>query len=398
MSSTLPLLIKLFLALGVVLGALYLLIDFALLAGLKRLKRGYSAARPAVSVLVSARNEEENIEECLSSLLSQSYPSHLYEVLIADDRSSDQTGAIVQKWAERHPGRVKLLTIQSCAEGLSPKKQAISQLMEMATGEIICTTDADCIVSPRWIESHVQEYMPHVEMVVGHSEFDPAFKGGWLQPVQALEFLSHSIIAAGSIGAGFPLTCTGNNLSYRKSLFEKVGGFGGVEHILSGDDDLLLRKVARQNPRSIQYCLHSGSFVTTRPQLSGWGLLTQRSRWASTTITYETPVLQILITIFSWYCWIIISLLFGFAALILGAKWGFVLLLGGIVGFLWKSFWDEMVTRNGARLFRRQQLLSAFVPTALLHIPMIVFPVILGLCGNFQWKGRSGQNRKKSSG
>lgn len=389
MLYSLPVIVKVFLGGGVLMAMGYALVDCTLLSGLRRLRRGCSSARPRVSVLVSARNEEKTIEQCLSTLIAQSYPAHLYEILITNDRSEDSTGEILDRWAARHPDQIRVIHIDNCPEELSPKKCAITQMMEMATGEIICTTDADCLVSPVWIEALVQEYEPEVEMVVGHSEFDPSFKEGWLQPVQALEFLSHSVIAAGSIGAGYPLTCTGNNFSYRRDLFYRVGGYEGVDHILSGDDDLLLRKAARHNAEGIRYCLDAGSFVLTRPQRTGRALLTQRSRWASTTITYETPIIQILGGIFLWYCWIIFALLLGLAGLFFSASWGWAVLIAGIVGFFWKTFWDEMVTRHGARLFRRQHLLSAFIPTALLHIPMIVTPVIFGVLGKFQWKGRS---------
>ena len=389
MFNTLPLFVKGFLAVGFLFAFGYALVDCVLLSGLKRVLRGHSAARPRVSVLLSARNEEEGIERCLSTLIAQSYPPKLYEILIANDRSSDSTGAILDKWAARHPGRIRILHIRECAEGLSPKKNALTQLMEWATGEIICTTDADCLLPLRWIEAVVQEYEPGVEMVVGHSEFDSAFRGGWLQPVQSLEYLSHSIIAAGSIGVGRPLTCTGNNFSYRREFFYQLGGFHGVETILSGDDDLLLRKAVRENRWAIRYCLNPDSFVLTRPQRNSRALLSQRSRWASTTVTYETPVLQILTGIFLWYCWIILAIVAGGIALLAGAEWGGFLFAAGVLGFFWKSLWDYAVTRRGAYLFRRQKLLSAFLPTALLHIPMIVLPVIFGILGDFSWKGQN---------
>ncbi len=375
---------------GGVLGLFYFLVDCALLQGLSRLRRHDSRERPFVSVVVSARNEEGRLEYCLAHLFSQSYPKELYEVLVADDRSVDKTDVILREAAERHGDQLRVLRITECPEGISPKKHALSKLIELSRGEIVLTTDADCMVPYGWIDSMVREFSPETVMVAGHSEFSLTTDKGWMMPVQALDFLSHGVISAALIALGFPVTCTGNSLGYRRSFFDEVGGFGGDERILSGDDDLLLQKAFRAHRRQVRYCIRPESYVVTEPQTSGIGLVNQRSRWASKTTRYSAPVVAFFCGIFAWYVWIAGLVCAGAAGCLLGADWGLPVLLWGAAGFLWKTLWDGMVMTRGARLFGREKLLRAFPATALLHIPMIVVPVLFGLSGVFRWKGRSG--------
>lgn len=133
-------------SLAVFLAAL-LLIALSNLRLLRRLDRpaGQSpqppeAALPRVSILVPARNEEANIEACVSSLLAQDYPH--YEVLVLDDHSQDRTGELLQKLAG-HDRRLKVLQGEPLPEGWLGKHWACQQLAAAAQGELYLFTDAD---------------------------------------------------------------------------------------------------------------------------------------------------------------------------------------------------------------------------------------------------------------
>ena len=386
-TAEIPVLVQALLWAGLLGGLFYFLLDCALVHGLLRLRRHDSGETPMVSVVVSARNEEATLENCLAHLFSQSCPKDRYEVLVADDRSTDKTDVILRRWQERHPDQLRVLRIPECPEGVSPKKHALAKLIELAKGEIVLATDADCQVPYGWVEAMARTFAPDTVMVAGLSVFPADTRRGWLLPVQALEFFSHGVIGAALIALGFPVTCTGNSLAYRKSFFLEVGGFSGDERVLSGDDDLLLQKAFRAHRRQVRFCSDPASFVTTAPQDSTFGFFNQRSRWASKTTRYSPPVVALFVAIFLWYCWIALTPLLGLLGLKLGSPWAGTVLAAGVAGFLWKTLWDGLVMARGAKLFGREKLMKAFPATAVLHIPMIVLPVVFGLCGLFRWKG-----------
>ena len=198
-TAEIPFLVQALLWAGLLGGLFYFLLDCALVHGLLRLRRHDSGETPMVSVVVSARNEEATLENCLAHLFSQSCPKDRYEVLVADDRSTDKTDVILRRWQERHPDQLRVLRIPECPEGVSPKKHALAKLIELAKGEIVLATDADCQVPYGWVEAMARTFAPDTVMVAGLSVFPADTRRGWLLPVQALEFFSHGVIGAALI-------------------------------------------------------------------------------------------------------------------------------------------------------------------------------------------------------
>ena len=111
--------------------------------------------------LISARNESQGIRATLDSVLSQDYAGK-WDVWVADDRSTDDTPKILEEYAARYP-QLHILTIKDIPDGVSPKKHALSKLIDVCDGDILCLTDADCIVKPTWIDGIVREFEPGIE-------------------------------------------------------------------------------------------------------------------------------------------------------------------------------------------------------------------------------------------
>lgn len=106
-----------------------------------------------LTVLVPARNEEQQIRNCLESLLAQNYPPELIDIIIIDDHSEDRTAAIVQEYAQ---SGVRLLSLRDWmppGELNSFKKKAIEAGISQSRGQLIVTTDADCTAGPGWLPS-----------------------------------------------------------------------------------------------------------------------------------------------------------------------------------------------------------------------------------------------------
>ena len=236
-------------------GAYYALTVLFLRSGLLRLRSApRSEAQPTVSVLVAARNEENVLSRCLNALLNQVYPTERLQIVVADDRSTDRTPEILARYQPRFAGRLVVVRVDAVPAGLSPKKHALTQAVPRATGELLLTTDADCVPPPNWVADTVARFTDSVGVVIGPAPFFPERR--LLNRVQRVENLTRELVAAGAAGWNLGVTATGRNLAYRRQVFEQVNGFAASRHSLSGDDDLFVQQVARRTDWNITYNLN----------------------------------------------------------------------------------------------------------------------------------------------
>lgn len=370
-----------FIALLVATAVFYAAFEVRLFRALGKVRLGNSirSPLPSVSILVSARNEEDGIRRTLDSLMTQRYKGR-WDIWIADDRSTDRTPQILAEYAERFPDRIHVLTISELSPGESAKKNAIAKLVEASSGEILLLTDADCVVLPTWIRSMVREFEPGIDFVAGHSYIElPADRKNWLLNMQAVETMAYRIAGTGALAMGMPITSTGNNLAYRRSFFESVHGFEGVSKIQSGDDDLLLQKLVREAPWKARYSVDPDAFVTTRGKETLPELWEQRKRWASKTTYYAKRTVALLVVIFLFFC----MLSLGYVLSFFSSK----ILLATVFGFFVKLVGDTFVELRGLRIFRQRSLFKWFLPVEIVHAPFTVFAVLFGVAGHFKWKG-----------
>jgi cellulose synthase/poly-beta-1,6-N-acetylglucosamine synthase-like glycosyltransferase len=367
-----------------ILALLYLLIDLWLIRGLSRLNSKNTPKKqdPKVSILISARDEEDFIEACLTPLLDQDYSKDLYEIWVTDDRSSDKTLEILKKLQAQHP-ILNILESPEIPKGVSPKKNALIHMLQKATGDFILTTDADCIAPKTWISSTLEAFKDETHMVVGFSSFKPDEKiSTHFYKLQALEFLTHFVVSAGAIGNGLPITSSGNNLAYKKSSYLEFGGFEGLENIISGDDDLLLHRFAQASKDGVRFNTNSKSFVETFAQPDFNSLWNQRKRWASKTVYYPPMVTVVLSIVFFFY--------FSTGLSLLAFLWNDLELFKfGLIAFCIKTLMDFWVISKGASILNKSNLMPYFWPTALVQIPLIVGAVLFGVFGKFNWKNRT---------
>jgi len=348
------------------------------LVGLGRLRRGNNTKRFSASVIVPARNEEKNIGKCLSSLAAQSYGRENFEIIVVDDRSEDRTAGIVREFSKRY-GNIRLIRVDEVPPGVAPKKNAVSLGISGSSGEIIFTTDADCVAGPGWIEGMMRYFEPGVGAVVGftgYSRPDDVSLLSW--GIQFIDFFSHTTCAAGAIGIGRPFNSNASNLAYRRSAFEDIGGFSGVFDLVSGDDDLLVQKLS-SNGWKVRYSISPETFMTTGPVRGLKSFLHQRIRWASKVGSYRKDVLFFLISTFIFYLLLAFSLPISIAF-----PREFPVPL---CAFLTKVAFDFAVIFRGTRLFNRPELLKFFPVAELIHIPYILIAAIGGHFGKFEWKG-----------
>lgn len=357
---------------------LWLEVRFYRALGTVRVGESEVEPKPKVSILIAARNESAGIRATLDSVLAQDYSGE-WDIWIANDRSTDDTGAILEEYAGNNPERLHILTITEIPEGVSPKKFALSQMIGACEGTILCLTDADCIVQPTWVSGIVREFEPGIELVAGHSYIptEPG-KSPALICMQAIETLIYRVAGTAGLAMHLPLTSTGNNLAYRKSFFESVKGFENVIKIQSGDDDLLMQKLAADRPWAMRYCVEPGTFVTTSGKETLKELWEQRKRWASKTIYYTPKIVFVLSMVFLFLAMLCISTVL--------SPFSVKILIATLSAFLLKCVGDLVLILRGLKVFKQEHLIKWCIPVEIIHAPFTVLAVLFGLFGRFKWK------------
>src|SRR5690606_23437866 len=205
--------------------------------------------------------------------------------------------------------------------------------------------------------------------------------GGLFPRLQALEFLGLVAVGAGAIGAGRPTICNGANVAYRKDVFEALGGFSGIDHLTSGDDELLMQRIHDQTPHRVRFCAAPEAVVETDPAPSLAAFYGQRRRWASKGAHYPNKrLVALFVAIYLFYA----GLLGG--ALLLPFFPAFALWLGA--AFALKVVPEAALLWPAARHFGQARLMGLFLPEQVLHVPYIVVLAAAGALGNYEWKGR----------
>ena len=239
---------------------------------------------PFVSIVISAKNEEHNIEQLLSSLSNQNYPKEKYEIFIANDQSSDNT---LNKllYFESKKNNLKIINIQKTPENWGSKKWAINKCINETNGDIILQTDADCIHHKNWIYEMVQPFHNYnIGFICGPSYVGK--KNTFWDLILKLESISQESFTYANSKKNLYISCTARNIGFRKSIFNEIGGYDGINHIESGDDDLLLHKVATSRKCKIKYIANQKALsVSTTPNTIKQFYL-QRLRYASKGLLY----------------------------------------------------------------------------------------------------------------
>jgi cellulose synthase/poly-beta-1,6-N-acetylglucosamine synthase-like glycosyltransferase len=273
----------------------YFIISAALVIGAKKTFPQLSEEQlPTVSIVVAARNENSNILSCLESLEKLIYPANKLEVIIVDDASTDGTDSIIIDFIIHNP-RFKMIRLdENQTDKLKGKVRAMAEGIKTANGEIILTTDSDCIVNPFWAKTIASYYVGDVGVANGFTSqiVKDSFSG-----MQAIDFIYLLFIAAGTINLGKPVSCIGNNMSFRKKAYEETGGFENLPFSIT-EDFLLLNSIHKLKKYEIVYPLNKDSLVISKPATSLRELFSQKKRWAVGGI--DTPPIGIGLIIWSF--------------------------------------------------------------------------------------------------
>jgi glycosyltransferase involved in cell wall biosynthesis len=329
-----------------------------------------------VSVLVAARNESYTIETVVRDIFNQSYANELFELIVIDDHSEDDTLSKAEALKAEFSGLKVLSNVNG--EG---KKAALQTGMKAAQFGIIATVDADCRVPSEWLISMMSHWKENqTKMLLGPIVLEPAVTV--LERVQSLEMLAIMGLTGGFASHQKPIMANGANLFFEKKTFEEIGGYGSSENP-SGDDVFTMLKFNEKWPDSVQFVKHYEAVVLTRPQPTYSTFWQQRKRWLSKKGGYSNLLVKGAA---------VITYLANVAA--------FVSLIAIIVAFdsywtdrlMWllfvKTLLDLVITRTVSRDLQPHCGIGHILIAEIFISIYVTFLGIFGNVRNYVWKGR----------
>ncbi len=228
----------------------------------------------SVSVIVVAKDEEQNLAPLLDSLDSQSFQD--FEIVLVSDRSQDETLEIMKAYAKKHVSRVKVLENREDPRDFGPKQFVLDIAVTASSGEILVFTDADCTVPRTWVENLLPYFLdPKVGLVFGQISLKQ--EKGFFKRFQAFDQpLIHQYNSA-SAGLGMPGSCFGNNLVARRAVIDQIGGFRNLGYTLT--EDAALATAAGKNKWGVRVSTRTDTMIQTVVQDSWWDFINQHLRW-----------------------------------------------------------------------------------------------------------------------
>lgn len=279
-----PLTITLLVIIGVAfIHQIYFYLRYLRLGGKVTSQTDSDVQLPAVSVIVCAHNEYDNLQDYLSILLEQDYPC--YEVIVVDDSSEDGSDLLLERWSQQY-GNLYHTFVPHGARVLSNKKLALTIGIKAAHYDYLLLTDADCRPeSKHWIREMMKGFSnEQTELVLG---FSPYFeKKGLLNHIIGYDTLFNGLQYMGMARAGKPYMGVGRNLAYKRETFFSVGGFKGLLGNRAGDDDLFVNRIA--NAANTVVVNNPNSIVWSVPKTTWREWFHQKRRHLSVSPQYRT--------------------------------------------------------------------------------------------------------------
>lgn len=358
----------------------------------------------SVSIIIPARNEAANIGNLLKDISAQIYPESLVEIIVIDDNSEDDTNEIVSN-LKSQISNLNIYKLHDLIEENDKqsvyKKRAIEVAINLAKGTLIITTDADCRLQKHWIHSIVSFYEKEkcalIAAPVGFYNEQTRF-----QHFQALDFCGMQAITGASLSLGMFNMANGANLAYEKQAFLDVNGYQNIDKKASGDDMLLVYKIAQQFPNRVRFLKNKAAIVLTEPMRTFRDFIQQRFRWTSKSASYQdkriTAILG-LVYLFVLSIWLnalyfigrsVYSIIFPTPTLIglIDFLPVFFVLIMLIFQVACKTIVDYFFLKSAATFFNREDLMKTFFTSEILHIWYIPFVGTFGNILSYKWKGR----------
>lgn len=332
---------------------------------------------PFCSVIIAARNEEENIDKTIQSLLTQQYPTDCYEIIIVDDHSTDNTLQKLQNIAIEHQ---QLIVFSSPAECCG-KKQALQIGLEHAQGELLLFTDADCIFNEHWIESYVSFSQNNQgNLFFGNVIPNITEKSSFWEKCFALDFIGIVSVQNGLAQNKHPFCCNGANMCITKKFYKYA--YDTNSNYASGDDVFLLHKAKEIDEERIYYVTDLNATVETSVPNTLQSFIHQRCRWASKSTGYKDFESVFIAIIVYLLCFSIFTSL---VLLLLGNETAYHLFW---ILILYKTILDMCLFLQTTKEFKSKSYILLAIPLQCFYFIYITLIPILSTFKITNWKGR----------
>ena len=346
-----------------------------------------SPAKTKFSIVIPFRNEAENLPKLLNSISQLNYPKDLFEVILVDDDSEDESIAVIKEVLDTKSLKKdftrndRFRIIKNLRSSNSPKKDAITSAIKVSKFNWIVTTDADCVLPKYWLDTfdeYIQINKPNciVAPVTYHG------KTSFLNRFQTLDFLSLQGATIGGFGIKKPFMCNGANFAYRKAEFISVNGFVGNDNISSGDDIFLLEKFLKQDAKKVHYLKSKHIVVTTNPAKDMDALIQQRLRWASKTSQYKSwfaKLVGLLVLLSNLVCLLLIP----------AVIFNLIYIKIAIALFIIKFSIDFLLLFKTSRFFKQENILLSYIFSSIIYPFFNVSIAFLSFFKSYHWKGRT---------
>jgi 1,2-diacylglycerol 3-beta-glucosyltransferase len=348
------------------------IILFLLALSKKEKKHKHIASFPNVSIVVAARNEEENIERCLRSILQVDYPADKLEVVVADDGSTDRTPEIISKIKQEH-NNLKVIRIESQINNLKGKANALAQAIAQTNGEFIFLTDADCEVPRTWIKGMLRHFDEKTGVASGVTIIET---GKIFYGMQSLDWAFLLSVAA-AVGRLFkPVACIGNNMAFRKEAYIECGGYQNLKFSIT-EDFALFKAITENGKWGYAFSVDLETLVISKPVKTLKELYHQKKRWGTGGL--DTGLLGIAV----------MSGGFIFHLLLILSPLLIEKISSLLISLVLKFFIDGAFLFKTLRKFKKTSLLK-YLPFFELYyiIYVVVLPFVVFFGGKTVWKDR----------
>jgi glycosyltransferase involved in cell wall biosynthesis len=236
-----------------------------------------------ISVIVCAKNEEENVARYIPILAEQDYPD--FEIVLIDDASNDSTLDLFEEFEKKY-SNIRLVKVENNEAFWGNKKYALTLGIKSAKKDYLLFTDADCYpTSKEWISAMSANFTTEKTIVLGYGAYEKVAKS-FLNKIIRFETVLTAIQYFSWAKTGIPYMGVGRNLAYKKDEFFNVNGY--IEHIQirSGDDDLFINQAGNKENTTISYSPESFTYSTPKKTYSDWFI--QKRRHVATANYYKT--------------------------------------------------------------------------------------------------------------
>lgn len=343
---------------------------------LERAAADADGGRPGILVIVPAKNEAAALPATLDALRVQDLPAGLWQARLVDDGSADGTGAALAAAAEEARARGLDWQALATASGSGGKKRAIAAGLAAGDRAWTVVLDADARPGPGWLSALLAAMDAETGLLAGPAVFDGRGPFGALV---ALEYAGWLSAGLASFAIGRPLFASGANLAWRRRAFAEAGGYEGLEHLPSGDDTLLIQRIAGRTAWALRATLDPAAAVRTRGPESLRAFWRQRVRWTSSEKAFEDRgALAAAVGLYAVFALT--------AALPLAALAGLAPVWAAAAALALKGIPDARLVVPGARALGQGRRLALLPLVWLLQLAYGLVVPWVGTFGGFRWR------------